>query len=212
MRFWKFVLPAAVGLACVASVDNAFAQRNRNNNNQSASVVVLNFQRVLAESTAGRSMATGLNAVRQQIATEAQALAPEEQAIAQEQQRLEAATRNQTAEQRRNNPQVQAFAQRVQAFQQRGQALQGDLECTQLIAMREFERQVTPVVRSVMEARGAGVVLDASSVQLAQPQFDITNDVLTQANQSVTTIAVTRRPLAECQQQQQQAPAPAPAQ
>jgi hypothetical protein len=55
-----------------------------------------------------------------------------------------------------------------------------------------------------MEARGAGVVLDANNVQMVLPQFDITTTVIQQLdqNEATRTANVTRRSVAECQQQQ----------
>ena len=61
-----------------------------------------------------------------------------------------------------------------------------------------------PILRQVTEARGAGVVLDAASVQYNAPQFDVTNEVLQRVNTSIPSVSVTRRPYTECVQQQQQ--------
>jgi Skp family chaperone for outer membrane proteins len=202
MRLLSIVSAAAVALAAIAATPDAFAQRGRNN--QATTAVVINYQRVLAESALGRDMATKLGQLRQQIGAEAQTLGPEQQSIEQEAQRLQNTLRNQSAEQIRNNPQAQALAQRQQQFQTRAATLQGDLECSQLIALRDFDRQVSPIVRSVMEARGAGVVLDANNVQMVLPQFDITTTVIQQLdqNEATRTANVTRRSVAECQQQQ----------
>lgn len=207
---------AAIAAAAVVAAPEAQAQRGRNN--QATTVVVIDYQRVLAESALGRDIQARLQAVRTEISAEAQTLQPEQQAIEAESQRLQAGTRNMTPEQIRNNttwgPQYQALAQRLEAFQRRGQGLQGDLECTQAIALRDFDTTISPVVRRVMEERGAGVALDSRNVQLTLPTFDVTNVVIQQLDQNAATRTsnVTRRPVAECaalMQQQQQAPAPA---
>lgn len=207
MRLLSIVSAAAVAVAALAATPDAFAQRGRNN--QSTTAVAINYQRVLAESALGRDIQAKLGQVRQQIGTEAQALQPEGQAIEQEGQRLQTALRNRTAEQIRNDPAAQAFAQRQQQFQARAAGLQGDMECTQLLTLREFDRMVSPVVRSVMEARGAGIVLDAASAQLVLPEYDITTAVIQQLdqNQATRTANVTRHPVAQCTQQ---APAQTP--
>jgi outer membrane protein len=208
MRFLSTVCAVAVAATAIAMSPEASAQR-RGDNNRSTSVVLFDYQRVLAESNAGRGMAGSLQAIAQQIQQEAQALAPEMQSLQQEQQRLEQVTRNMTAEQRQSNSQVQAFAQRFQQFQGRRAQLEGDFECTRAIALRAFDEQISPVVRQVMEGRGAGVVLDTNATQMHAPQFDVTNEVLERVNQSVPSINVTRRPYTECVQQQ---PAQPPAQ
>lgn len=214
MRLLSILSATAIAVVALAATPDAFAQRGRNN--QSTTAVAINYQRVVAESALGRDMQTKLQQVRAQIGTEAQALQPEGQSIEQERQRLATATRNMTPQQIEASstyrPQFEQLAQRLQQFQQRSQGLQGDFECTQLLSLREFDRAVSPVVRSVMEARGAGIVLDASSAQLVLPEYDITTAVIQalDQNQATRTSNVTRHAVAECTQQG--APAQAPAQ
>jgi len=210
MRLMSTVCAVAVAAAAIAATPDAFAQRNRNNSN-STSVVLFDYQRVLAESTAGRGIAASLQTIGQQINAEAQALGPELQSLEQERQRIQQLTRNMNEQQVRDNSQVQAFAQRAQQMQGRRAQLEGDFECTRRIALRTFDQQISPVVRQVMEARGAGVVLDTNATQMHSPQFDVTNEILERVNQSVPSVAVTRRPYTECVQQQPTA-APAPGQ
>jgi Skp family chaperone for outer membrane proteins len=204
MRLFKIVAAAAFAVVALTATPDAIAQRNRG---QSTTAVVIDYQRVAAESALGRDMQARLQQVRGQIQTEAQALAPEQQAIEAERQRLSNATRNLSAEQIRNHatygPQYEALAQRLQQFQTRTQGLQGDLECSQLFALREFQRLVQPVVRGVMEQRGAGIAMDAQSTQYVAPEFDITTAVIQQLdqNQATRTINVTRHAVAECQNQ-----------
>lgn len=202
MRLLSIASAAAIAVAAFAATTDASAQRGRNN--QSTTAVVINYDRVLNESALGRDLAQKLQTIRTQINTEAQALAPERQSIEQEAQRLQNALRNQSAEQIRNNSQAQALAQRQQQFQARAVGLQGDLECTQLIAIRDVNQQIEPVVRSVMQSRGAGIAIDARNVAQSSPEFDITAAVIQQldGNQATRTANVTRRPVAECAAQQ----------
>jgi Skp family chaperone for outer membrane proteins len=198
MRLFNIVSAAVIAAAALAATPDAFAQRNRG---QSATTVYINYQRVLAESAIGRDMNTRFGQVRAQISTEAQALAPERQSLEQERSRLATATRNQSAEQIRSNAQVQAFAQREQQFNARANALQGDLECTQFFALRDARNAIAPVVRSVMQSRGAGIAIDASGAFETLPEFDITSTVIQQldANQSTRSLNVTRHSVSECQ-------------
>ncbi|MBS0384723.1 MAG: OmpH family outer membrane protein [Proteobacteria bacterium] len=198
MRLMKLVLATAVSAVALASVP-AFAQRN-----SGASVLIVNYQRVLGESALGRDMTTKLQGVGNQIQQQAQAMQSEGQAIAQEEQRLTTATRGMTQAQVDANatlrPQVQALEQRVQQFQARRQALQGDYQCTQLLALRDFQAQTTPIIRTVMQSRGAGVVVDSASAQVFDPQVDVTNTVIQQLDQGTRTATVARHSVSECQQ------------
>jgi Skp family chaperone for outer membrane proteins len=204
MRLFGYVVAAAVAVAAVGVSVDAFAQRNRNQ----GGTVVLNYQRVVAESALGRDMGAKLAQIRQQVAQEAQALQPEGASLEQERQRLAQASRNMSPEQIRNSaslaPQVQQFSQRLQQFQARQQGLQGDFECSQAFALRDFERLSSPVVQSVMASRGAGVVLDTGSIVHASPDLDITNTVIQQLDQNpaTRTATVARHAVAECAPQQ----------
>jgi Skp family chaperone for outer membrane proteins len=176
---------------------------------------VINYQRVAAESVLGRDMQAKLAALRQQFATEAQSLQPEQQSLQQERDRLAAASRNMTPQQIQNNstlaPQFQQYSQRLQQFEGRASGLQNDMQCSQLIALRDFDRQVSPIVQTVMQSRGAGIVIDASNVTVSSPEYDITSAVIQQLdqNQNTRTANVARHAATECTGQQQPAQAPA---
>lgn len=207
MRLFGYVAAATLAVAAMGVSADAFAQRNRG---QSGTIVVLNYQRVLAESALGRDMGAKLGQIRQQVAQEAQALQPEGASLEQERQRLAQASRNMSPDQIRNSstlaPQFEQFSQRLQQFQARQQGLQGDFECSQAIALRDFERLALPIVQSVMESRGAGVVLDTSGIVRSTPDLEITNTVIQQLDQNpaTRTATVARHPVATCAPQQAQ--------
>jgi Skp family chaperone for outer membrane proteins len=206
MRLTKLALATAVAAVALGSAPGALAQRNT-----AASVLVVNFQRVVSESALGRDMSTKLQGVGAQIQQQDQAMQSEGQAIEAEDQRLTTASRGMTEAQVQANAtlraQMQALANRVQQFQARRQALRGDFQCTQIIALRDFQTRSTPVIRTVMQSRGAGVVVDAGSAQVFDPQMDITNAVIQQLDQGTRTATVARHSVSECQQQSGAAPA-----
>lgn len=205
MRLMSIVCAGAIAASAIALTPDAFAQRR----GQGGGIVVLNFQRVLTESAIGRDVATKLGQVRTQIGAEAQTLAPEAQSIEQEARRLQNSLRNLNPQQLSSNAEVQALATRQQQLQQRSAGLQGDLECTQFIALRDVRAQIMPIVRAVMEQRNATAVLDSSAALEVSSDSDITATVIQQLDQNAATRAanVTRRPVAECVPQQQAPPA-----
>jgi Skp family chaperone for outer membrane proteins len=199
MRLMSTMCAVAVAATAIAATPDAFAQRR----GQAASVVVVNYQRVLAESSLGRDLATKLNQVRTQVSGEAQALQPEAQSVEQEARRLQQSLRNQSQQQLANNAEVQALAQRQNTLQARAASLQGDFECTQLIALRDVRNQIMPIVRAIMQQRNAGLVLDSSQALEVTGDYDITTTVIQQLDQNAATRTanVSRRPVAECSQQ-----------
>ncbi|MEZ5956041.1 MAG: OmpH family outer membrane protein [Hyphomonadaceae bacterium] len=210
MRVVSLFSAAALAVAAVSVSSDALAQRNRGNA-QATQSVVINYQRVAAESVLGRDLQAKLAAITQQFSAEAQALAPEQQSLDQEAARLAQTTRSMSQEQIRANSAVQQYAQRRAQFDQRAATLRGDLECTQFIALRDFDRQVGPIVTSVMTSRGAGIVIDARNTRTFDSNFDITTTVIQQLdqNQNTRVANVARHAATECQAQQ---PAAAPAQ
>ena len=200
MRLTNLALLGAVSAIAVAFAPGALAQRN-----SGGSVLVLNFQRVASDSALGRDMQTKLQGVGAQIQQQVQAMQAEGESIEQEQQRLATATRGMTSAQIQASatlrPQVEAYTQRRQQFQARFQGLQGDMQCSQALALRDFDGQITPVVRSIMQSRGGGAVLDTGSARVFDPQLDITNTVIQQLDQnpSTRTATVARHAVAECQ-------------
>lgn len=211
MRVVSLLSAAAFAVAALGVSSDALAQRNRGNNNQSTTALVINYQRVAADSVLGRDLQAKLGALRQQFAAEAQALAPEQQSLEQEAVRLQTTTRNMSQEQIRANAAVQQFAQRRQQFDARAGSIRGDMECSQLIALRDFDRSVGPIVQSVMQSRGAGIVIDATNVTQSDPNFDITTTVIQQLdqNQNTRVANVARHAASECQAQAPAAQPPA---
>ncbi|MBL8545208.1 MAG: OmpH family outer membrane protein [Hyphomonadaceae bacterium] len=211
MRVVSLLSAAAFAVAAISVSSDALAQRNRGNNNQSTTAVVINYQRVAVESVLGRDLQAKLGALRQQFGTEAQALAPEQQSLEQEAARLATTTRNMSQEQIRSNAAVQQFAQRRQQFDARATGIRGDLECSQFLALRDFDRQVGPVIQTVMQSRSAGIVIDASNVTHSDPNFDITAAVIQQLdqNQNTRVANVARHSASECQAQAPAAQPPA---
>lgn len=198
-------------LATALAAAPAMAERNRND--QSASIVIVNYQRIVSETALGRDMQAKLTQVRTQVQQEAQALQPEQQSLETERQSLATASRGMTADQIRANATLasrfQAFQTRAQQLQARGQALEGDLQCTQLIALRDFSNQVQPVLRTVAQSHGAGAIIDAGSAQWYDPTLDVTSAAIQQIdqNQATRTANVARHAVSECQGQQPAAPA-----
>ena len=122
MRVVSLLSAAAFAVAALAVSSDALAQRNRGGG-QSTTALVINYQRVAAESVLGRDLQAKIAALRQQFSTEAQTLQPEQQSLEQERARLQTATRAMSQEQIRNSttygPQFQQFSQRLQAFEAR---------------------------------------------------------------------------------------------
>lgn len=171
---------------------------------QSGAAVIVNTETILTQSLAGRDMAQRLQAIQTQMQGELQ---PDQTWLQQEGQALAQARQGQTDEQVRANSQLvrrfEEFERRRQGFAQRLATLERDMQYTQLMARQEFNRQLTPIVREVMQARNAQIVVDRSTVLLANEGVDATQDVLRLMDERVRTINVTRQTAPAPQQPQQ---------
>ena len=204
MRVMSAMCAVAAIAAAVALTPDASAQRR---GNQTSSVIVVNFNRVVTDSAMGRDMAAKLGQVRSQIQTEAQSLAPEAQSIDQERSSLATATRNMTADQIRGNSnlnsRVEAFNTRAEQFQRRQQGLQGDYQCSEALAALELRNALQPIVRGVMQSRGASVVIDSGTTQSFDPAVDVTDTVLQQLDAANRSSTAARHAISECAAMQQ---------
>jgi Skp family chaperone for outer membrane proteins len=152
-------------------------------------------------------MTSKLQAIYQQMQGE---LAPEAQAIQTEEQGIQTAAHGMSGAQVAANPaltaRINALQQREQTFQGRLETSQRDFQYTQQATIQSFTTQITPIVREVMEGRGAAVAVSSQAIIAASPSVDATDDVVARLNQRLRTITVTRQSAPA-----EQGPAPAAA-
>ena len=187
MRFLKaFVLAAGLGAAMISP---ALAQPS-----QAASVVVVNYARVLAETDVGRSITSQLTTISNTIQGE---LRTESTAIETEQNAIRTAVGNRTQDQIRADTaitrRIEALQTRAETFRQRQITAGRDLEFTRETAFENLNTQMTPIVREIMESRGAGVAIDSNAANLVLPSADATPDVIARVNQRIRSLTVTRQ-------------------
>jgi len=187
-----------LGAAAVAALVPAAAPAQRLN---PAVVAVVDTQRIFTECAACRAaqttLQTQLDQLRQRAQTLSQPLQTEQQAI-------------QTAVNALNGKQPDAaLTQRIQSLQTRqnqanqelGQGEQ-NIRSTQAHVAQQISARLNPIINSVMQTRGAAIVVDKGNTLAVSPSLDVTNDVLAQLNQQLPSVSVTPLP----QQQQQQQP------
>jgi outer membrane protein len=89
----------------------------------------------------------------------------------------------------------QALQQRYAAFQQKVQLRQRELESTQQKAVSRILQAAGPLVGQVVAQRQCGILVDANSVIVANPNMDITQTVITLLNGQLTQFAFDREHL-----------------
>ena len=184
MRLMSTMCAVAVAATAIAATPDAFAQRR----GQAASVVVVNYQRVLAESSLGRDLATKLNQVRTQVSrrgSSAPAGGAKRRAgsapLAAISAQPEPAAASPTTPRSRPWRSVKTVAGSARL------RCRATLSAPQLIALRDVRNQIMPIVRAVMQQRNAGLVLDSSQALEVTTDYDITTTVIQQLDQNAAT-------------------------
>ena len=204
----KLIKAAAASVAVVMSSVALAAPVAQAQNSQ---VVVIDQQRVMAESSAGLDIAQKV----QQISTTIQSeLTPEANALQQQGESLEARTANMSMEaigaDQALRTEVETYAQRAQQFSLDRQFAAAELQATERAAWTRFYQALQPVLEQVITENGASVMLDTSQTVWSSESVDVTASVITKMNAALPTVEVTRQRLSPearqrlIQQQQQQ--------
>ncbi|MBU1325597.1 MAG: OmpH family outer membrane protein [Alphaproteobacteria bacterium] len=150
-------------------------------------VCVFHNERLLAQSTVGRSVQTGMRTLSDQVSGELQ---PYAQSIQAEITALE---------QGRGTIPEQEFAQRSQALQQRireAQQLeaqrQQELEYTLNMQLRAIAQATDPILVAVYQERGCGLLLSREAVIEMNPAMDITDVVIQRLNGALPSLTFSR--------------------
>lgn len=150
-------------------------------------VCVFHNERLLAQSTVGQSVQTGMRTLSDQVSGELQ---PYAQSIQAEITALE---------QGRGTIPEQEFAQRSQAVQQRireAQQLeaqrQQELEYTLNMQLRAIAQATDPILVAVYQERGCGLLLSREAVIEMNPAMDITDVVIQRLNGALPSLSFSR--------------------
>lgn len=80
-----------------------------------------------------------------------------------------------------------------------------ELQISQDQALGKLNESLTPILKKIVEARGATLLVDRSAVIYAAPDMDITAQVIAELDKTITNIPVQKVSLAELQKQAQAA-------
>ncbi|KQY96539.1 OmpH family outer membrane protein [Brevundimonas sp. Root1423] len=151
-------------------------------------VCVFHNDRMLAQSTAGVAVQTGM----QRLITEVQGeLQPYGAAIQTEAQQLQQGGAAADPQGTRR----QALQQRAQEAQQLEQTRQQELQYTQQMQIRAIAQAADPILVAVYQERGCGLLLDRSAVYIANPAMDVTDVVIQRLNTALPTLSFNRMPV-----------------
>ncbi len=168
-------------------------------------ILVIDQERLISTSKAGKSVSTQLlklqEAATKEVEGAMKVVGTEAEALKGKQ-----ATMEKTA--------FATEARKIAVKQQNAQGLREirvrELSIAEQRAMAKISETLRPILKSVVEQRGATILLDRNAVMYVNPDADITDDVLKQLDKKITTVRVVKVDLqaeAEKYQKAQQAAA-----
>ena len=178
----------AFALAMLAG--SAAAAQDQNFGPAIPGVCVYHHDRLLAQSTAGQSVQTGMQRLQQEVQAE---LAPYEQFIQTESQQLQQG--------RGTIPQAD-FATREQALQTRfqearnlAQTREGELRYTQAMQLQQIAQAADPIILALYTERGCGILISRESVLRVNPTMDLTEAAVQRVNAALPSLSFSRMPV-----------------
>ncbi|GGE35962.1 hypothetical protein GCM10011367_07960 [Marinicauda pacifica] len=171
-------LALAGGLAGAASAQN---------------VLVMNEQRILAESAVGQHIATRVEQIGNEIAAE---LTPIREQIQSESEALNTETSSLTEDAIQQRPDLaqrfQALQVEAQRFEQTRQVRQRELQVTQRRAMVPVMEALEEILQEIVNERGADILIDRANLVFATEAVDISDAAIQRLNSRMTTTPVNR--------------------
>ncbi len=151
-------------------------------------VCVFHNDRLLAQSTAGQSVQSGM----QRLVTEVQGeLTPYAATLQTEAQALQQG--GQAADP--DGSRMRAWRQRAEEAQQLEQTRQAELQFTQQQQIRAIAQAADPILVTVYQERGCGLLLDRSAVYISNPAMDLTDTVIQRLNTALPSLSFNRMPV-----------------
>lgn len=202
------LLAAAAALAVIPALTSPTAVQAQGARPPAPVIVVVDTDRVLRECTACVTANTSLRSQEQAIQTRRQQLVTqlqnEGQPLQAEAQRIQAMPSGpaRTTAENALRPRLQAFETSQNSANTELTNLAQNLQSIQANVVRQINERVQPIFTTVMNNRGANLMVPTAARLANAPALDVTNDVLQLLNQQLPSVSLTPLP-------QQQAPAPA---
>ncbi len=177
----KILAFGAFSLAMLAG--SAAAAQDQNFGPAIPGVCIYHHDRLMAQSTAGQSLVTGLQRLQQEVQAE---LSPYEQFIQTEGQALQQGQA--TIPQDQLQQRAQALETRYREFETLRQTRTGELRYTLAYQQQQIGQATDPILQALYTERGCGILLSADAVMRANPQMDLTETAIQRLNAALPTL------------------------
>ena len=179
----------AGGAAIGAFVTGAEAQQSA----KAPVILIVDQQMLVAQSDAGKTIPGQVQTIQTGVQKEFEAEAAK---LKKDIENFEKGASLMSEEVRQKTGQELAVRQQVQLPQQ-AQIMEQVLGNVVQVAQAKILQETQPIMKSIIDRRGATLLLDRSAVMYAAPDSDITQEVLAELNKKMKTVEVQKVTLAE---------------
>jgi len=156
-------------------------------------ILVVDQSRIMQESNVGKHIQNQLLSIGTQMDSEVQSTSG---TLKSEFESLRATSQNMTPEQRQARPDLAQrnaeFQKKMQNAQMEMAIKQRELDATRQKAAAQVNEKLAVIIKSIVDERGAELVVDRSLVIFSAPSIDITDEVIKRLNSQMRTVKVTR--------------------
>ena len=195
----KHIIHGALALAALLIISAPGHAQNAAKPAAPTPIAVIDAQRVLHESVAGKKADAFIGDLRgkyqQEIAKSEEALRAEDQELGRQRSVLSP----EAFEAKRHD-----FERKVQESQRMVQERNGEFDATVRQARAEIGKVVIAVVTELMQKKNILLVIDRAQIVASQTAIDMTEEVLQEVNKRLPSVPLKVPTAAELQQQQQQ--------
>lgn len=186
---------AAVSIAALVSVVG-FSATPAAAQQKAPVILVVNQQQVLGQSKAGQSIAAQLQKLQDDATTELNA---QVQALQKEQDDLQKQKDLVAAEVWTEK--AKALVAKQNNFPALRDTRAKELQISEQQALEKLNDSLTPILKKIVDTRGATILVDRAAVIFAAPETDVTAQVIADLDKAVTTVPVQKVSLADLQKQ-----------
>ena len=156
-------------------------------------ILIVDQSTILSQSDAGKTIPPQIQSIQGGIQKEFEAEAAK---LKKDIENFEKGSSLMSEEVRQKTGQEIAMRQQVQLPQQ-AQIMEQVLSNVVQVAQSKILQESQPIMKSIIDKRGATLLLDRSAVMYAAPDSDITQEVLAELNKKMKTVEVQKVTLAE---------------
>ena len=151
-------------------------------------IVIVDMDRIVNESAAGKTAATEIQGKITALQTRATTLQTQLKTDADS---IQAGQKNNTLTGPALEQRAKAFGDRQQAAQQELARLENDIQRSRQHVIKQITDAANPIITQVMRERGASIALAEGATLQHSASLDVTNDVVTRLNTSLPRVSTT---------------------